>query len=267
MDGSSIALRGRLACHCLLVELPDQLVLVDTGFGLGDVRSPRPRLSAFFLMLVAPELREEMTAIRQIERLGLDPRDVRNIILTHLDFDHAGGIDDFPHATVHLMGVERAEARAQRSWLDRQRYRPAQWHRHTLWREYSAGAGENWFGFECVRSLEGLPPELLLVPLRGHTLGHAGVALDTPDGWWLQAGDAYFHRNEMDLAHPRCTPGLRFYQWMLEKDRAARLHNQQRLRDLKRDCAVHVHSSHDVKEFEVLAERSLGAPAHALVHV
>jgi glyoxylase-like metal-dependent hydrolase (beta-lactamase superfamily II) len=36
----------------------------------------------------------------QVQRLGFDPRDVRHIVLTHLDFDHAGGLDDFPHATV-----------------------------------------------------------------------------------------------------------------------------------------------------------------------
>ena len=37
-----------------------------------------------------------------------------------------------------------------------------------------------------------------MVPLPGHTLGHAGVAIDTPDGWLLNAGDAYFYRHEMD---------------------------------------------------------------------
>ncbi|HLM75875.1 MAG TPA: hypothetical protein VK459_24360, partial [Polyangiaceae bacterium] len=80
MDGfSSGSLRGRLACHCLLVEAGSQLVLIDTGFGLRDVADPFGRLSKFFLALVRPELREEMTAYRQIQRLGYDPRDVRHI--------------------------------------------------------------------------------------------------------------------------------------------------------------------------------------------
>jgi len=53
-----------------------------------------------------------------------------------------------------------------------------------------------------------------LVPLLGPTLGHAGVAIRAGGGWLLQGGDAYFHRDEMDLDRPSCTPGLRFYQRM-----------------------------------------------------
>lgn len=263
MDGRATSfLRGRLACHCLLIETADELVLVDTGFGTRDVHAPRPRLSAFFLALLAPELRESMTAIRQVQRLGFDPRDVRHIVLTHLDFDHAGGLDDFPHAHVHLLAAEREAALAQRTWLDRQRYRPMQWTRRSLWREYSSSSGERWFGFECVQDLAGLPPEILLVPLRGHTFGHAGVALRGAEHWMLQAGDAYFYHAEMDLERPYCTPGLRFYQWMMEKDRAARLHNQQRLRTLKREHGhiVQVLSSHDVREFERIAHRPAARP-------
>ncbi|HKX38302.1 MAG TPA: hypothetical protein VJN20_06600 [Burkholderiales bacterium] len=37
----------------------------------------------------------------------------------------------------------------------------------------------------------------------------------------------------MDAAQPRSTPGLRFYQWMMQKDRRARLANQERLREVK----------------------------------
>ena len=263
MDGRSWSLRGRLACHCLLIETPDHgLVLIDTGFGTGDVEHPRPRLSGFFLSLLKPDFRVQATAIRQIERLGFQAADVRHIILTHLDFDHAGGIDDFPRATVHVMAQEQSVARAQRTWLDRQRYRLQQWGSHALWREYRATEGERWFGFGQVRDLAGLPQEILMVPLPGHTHGHAGVAIDTGAGWVLQAGDAYFYHGEMDLQRPHCTSGLRFYQWMMEQDRGERLRNQQRLRELKRahGATVRILSSHDAVEFERVAHRPLTAP-------
>lgn len=188
----SIVRRGHLTCHCLLVEGDSSLVLVDTGLGLRDVENPKSRLSWFFLSLVSPRFREEMTAVRQVQRLGFDPRDVRHIVLTHLDFDHAGGLDDFPGATVHLLAAERDAAVAQKTWLDRQRFRPEQWSMQPEWRVYQAGEGEAWFGFNRVQALDGLPPDIItLVPLIGHTLGHAGVAVNRGDQWLLQAGDAY----------------------------------------------------------------------------
>jgi glyoxylase-like metal-dependent hydrolase (beta-lactamase superfamily II) len=265
MDGKSKSLRGKLACHCLLVEDGKNLILVDTGYGLRDVAAPRTRLSPFFLALLAPELREEMTAVRQIERLGFDPRDVRHIVLTHLDFDHAGGLDDFPHATVHMLTKERDAAMARKTTLDRMRYRPQQWSTSANWRTYESGGGDKWFGFERVRSLDGVTSDIALVPLVGHTFGHAGVAVRRDRDWLLLAGDAYFYWAEMDIARPRCTPGLRFYQAMMEKDRSMRLRNQRRLRALKRRHGneVSIISSHDRYEFEAYAHRPIDVPASA----
>lgn len=256
--------RGHLTCHCLLIETPQGLVLVDTGFGLHDVADPRSRLSAFFLALVKPAFREEMTAIRQIQRLGFDPRDVRHIVMSHLDFDHAGGLDDFPWASVHLLARERDEALKQATWMDRQRFRPQQWNFRDRWMVHHPAEGDTWFGFDSVSPVAGLD-DVLLVPLPGHTHGHAGIAVRDGGRWLFLAADAYFHEAEMHPT-PRCPPGLRFYQWMLEKDRAARLNNQHRLRALKAEegARCEVFCSHDVAEFERLAGRRAGLPAEAL---
>ena len=59
--------------------------------------------------------------MRQLEALGHDPADVRHIITTHLDLDHAGGIGDFPEAQIHLFASELAEARSP-GLLERARY-------------------------------------------------------------------------------------------------------------------------------------------------
>ena len=264
MDGlSKDALRGRLTSHCMLLETHDGLVLIDTGYGLRDVHDPHGRLAEFFLAMNKPELREEMTAIRQIERMGLDPRDVRHIVLSHLDFDHAGGLDDFPQATVHMLTDEERSATARKTALDRMRYRPQQWGTRERWTTYTAGAGERWFGFDCVRELAGLGSDILLVPLIGHTLGHAGVAVRGDSGWLFYAADAYFYHAEMDPQRPYCTPGLRFYQTLMEKDRRQRLLNQERLRALSREHGgeVTLFCAHDVREFERLSGRSHAVPA------
>jgi glyoxylase-like metal-dependent hydrolase (beta-lactamase superfamily II) len=256
-DGRSIGLTGRLVCHCLLIETDAHgLVLIDTGYGLRDVdhphRPPHPRITRAMRTMLNIKLREEETAIRQIEALGFSPADVRHIVLTHLDFDHAGGLEDFPGATIHLLEKEYSAATGPRTgFVPRNRYRPAQFNDVRNWRRYGS-TGEPWFGFDAVRDLEGLPPEILLVPLPGHTWGHAGVAIRKADGWLLHAGDAYFYRGEMRRARRKCTPGLRGYQTMMEVSRTLRMTNQERLRRLsieKRD-ELRILCAHDPVEFE-----------------
>lgn len=59
--------------HCLLVETDTGLVLVETGLGLDNIRHPAATLGADWVQMAEPALREDETAIRQIERKGLAP--------------------------------------------------------------------------------------------------------------------------------------------------------------------------------------------------
>ncbi len=258
-DGTTDGPLGHLVCHCLLIESDAGLVLVDTGFGVRDIAHPHRRLSEFFLKLNNIQLRLEETAESQVRGLGFDPKDVRHIVITHLDFDHAGGIEDFPNAAIHVTSREKDVAQAGRggAFVGRRRYRPQQWDEVLDWRLYPMGRGERWFGFDAVRDLDGLPPEILLVPLAGHTWGHCGVAVQADDGWLLHAGDAYFYRGEVGAEQPTCPPGLTGYQRLMEVDRAARLANQARLRKLSLEHGdeVRVFCAHDPVEFAVLSGR------------
>jgi glyoxylase-like metal-dependent hydrolase (beta-lactamase superfamily II) len=255
-DGTTEGAFAHMVCHCLLIETEAGLVLVDTGFGTRDIAHPTQRISPFFLNLCNVQLRPEETAISQLRARGFDPADVRHIVITHLDFDHAGGIEDFPNATVHITSRERDVALAGRggAFVGPRRYRPQQWDEVIQWQLYPFGGGERWFGFDAVRDLRGLPPEILLVPLSGHTWGHCGVAVQSDDGWLLHAGDAYFFRGEVGSEHPTCPPGMAGYQRLMEVDRRARLTNQARLRRLSIDHAdeVRVFCAHDRVEFDIL---------------
>jgi glyoxylase-like metal-dependent hydrolase (beta-lactamase superfamily II) len=102
-----------LACRCLLVRDGDRTILLEAGIG------------AFF----APALRERYGVVEDrhvlldsLADLGVNPGDIDLIVLSHLHFDHAGGLltrwrDDaplalaFPRATV-IVGAE-AWARAK----------------------------------------------------------------------------------------------------------------------------------------------------------
>jgi glyoxylase-like metal-dependent hydrolase (beta-lactamase superfamily II) len=243
-----------MVCHCLLAEGPRGLILVDTGLGLEDVRAPELRLGASFVRGMQPRLDPEETAARQLERLGFRADDVRDIVVTHLDLDHAGGLSDFPRAKVHVYDVEYAAAAAPRTWLERMRYRAIQWAHGPDWAlaPEPPAEGERWFGFECVRDLSGLPPEVLLVPLVGHSRGHCGVAVQGEGGWLLHAGDAYFYRGEVNLAGRRCPPGIDLFQRLVQVDGGARMRNQERLQELARERGgdVAIFCAHDPVELE-----------------
>ncbi len=219
--------KGHVVCHCLAIETGEGLVLVDTGFGIEDARNPRQLGAIFGLMNAEPK--PETTALKQLEALGFGAADVRQIVVTHLDPDHSGGLPDFPQAEVHILSTE-LDAALQPSFKDKLRYPAVHWKHGPRWVRHDRD-GDEWFGFESVRILPGLDSEVLLIPLFGHSRGHTGVALRTGDGWLLHCGDAYFNHGEIETP-PSCPPGLRFFQLLNADDGKARRRNRDRLQEL-----------------------------------
>lgn len=184
-----------LVCHVLLIESADGLVLVDSGYGLLDCAEPARRLGPF-RHAARPVLDPAETAARQVEALGFARADVRHIVLTHFDCDHIGGLADFPDAQVHVTAAEASGALREPTWRERMRYRSLQWSHGVKLVEHEAD-GETWRGFGAAKEvLDGIA----LIPLPGHTRGHACVAVDAGHRWVLHGGDAFFHRGILDGA-------------------------------------------------------------------
>lgn len=240
---------ARLVCHCLLIETGKELVLVDTGLGTDDVKQAKSRLGAPFVAMTRPRLDLAETAVEQVKALGYQPDDVRHIIPTHLDLDHAGGLPDFPGASVHVYKPE-LQAALHPSLREKLRYLPQHFSHGPKWVQHEE-ENENWFGFRGIRPIPGLDIDILLVPLIGHTRGHVGVAVKNGNKWVLHAGDAYFHHSTLD-AEPNMPPGLAMFEKVVQTDSATRLWNQQRLRDLKANHGdeVEIFCAHDPVEFD-----------------
>lgn len=239
----SVLEQGRIIAHCLLVRDADGLTLIDTGFGLDDMRNLR-QLGLIFNTLIRPQANESETAVEQVRALGFQPSDVRRIVVTHLDVDHAGGLPDFPDADVHVLAREH-DAAMSPGLLERERYVKAHWAHGPKWVRHDVD-GDDWFGFESVRLVPGAAEEIVLVPLYGHTRGHTGVAVRDGERWLLHCGDAYFHRDEMHTP-PSCPGGLRFFQSVNSVDNSARKRNAERLRELaaRADANVELFCAHD----------------------
>lgn len=168
---------------CLLIETNHGPLLVDTGFGTRDYLNPTPRMN-FILKAMRSKRDVNETAGQQIQRLGQKREDIRHIIQTHLHFDHAGGLSDFPDAHIHVHKPEHDHILVHRSW----EYLPDHWKHSPKWILHE-WKGEKWFDFEAIQ-LVGFEPEVWLVLLTGHTPGHIGVAVQDRQGWVFHAGDA-----------------------------------------------------------------------------
>jgi glyoxylase-like metal-dependent hydrolase (beta-lactamase superfamily II) len=176
----------------LLIETNDGLVLVDTGLGTDDYVHDSGILQLFKVITRMP-LDPDQAVIRQLTGLGYKLEDVRHIILTHMHFDHCGGLPDFPRAKVHVYRKEYEAFIGKKRQFTDLAYVPRHIAHGPDWVFYEDNGGK-WFDFEAMRLQ--FEPEMWLVPLLGHTRGLCGLAVKTGDGWLFQASDAAALFNE-----------------------------------------------------------------------
>jgi len=239
--------RGHMVAHCVLVETErDGLVLIDTGFGTRDVEG-KTGLSTAFKQLTGPTLDPAETAIAQIEALGYDVDDVRHLVVTHLDLDHAGGLPDFPAARVHLHSREHAAAMTRSHFKERERYLKAQWAHGPRWEVYTED-GDTWRGLPAVTRLRGLDADIGLLPMHGHSRGHSAVIVDAGPHWLVHAGDAYFHHHAVEGG--RVPFGFAAFERATQMDPAARRASVAALRQLRTSYDdIELFCAHDPHEF------------------
>lgn len=249
-------------CHCLLLESAGGLVLIDTGIGLKDVQRPLERIGRPLIDIAGFQFNEADTAVRQIEAMGLDPLCVTDIVLTHADPDHTGGLADFPNARVHISHEEHASLTTGMPPMPFPRYLPQHFDHQPNWHTYPASS-ERWFDLEARRvNLRHADCEVHLVPLIGHTWGHCGVAVREGGRWLLHVGDAYYLRAELDRDdHP--VSALARHNAVDDSLRVACI---ERLRGLARDHAelLDMIGYHDIAELPAhLHQRAAPTIRHA----
>lgn len=190
-------LRRQEGTTCLLVESDQGWVLVDTGLGLNSYFRPSGKMRFFFHTFgIIPD--PDFSAVRQLARLGIRSVDIRHIVLSHAHFDHAGGIPDFPLASVHLHAKEHQAIFHPKKLMEIAYHHPdfagiSDW---CLYHDIT----EKWLGWEAIR----LPfnPEMYLVPFFWHSRGHCGIAIRDGREWILYCGDAIPLNADFDI-----TPG------------------------------------------------------------
>jgi N-acyl homoserine lactone hydrolase len=188
---------GSVPVPAFAVEHPGLgLLLVDTGLHPAIPDDPAEGLGRIGARAFAVTMRPEWAVPAQLRGRGLEPGDVRVVVMTHLHYDHTGAASEFTQAP---FVVDQAEWAAARSSGLRKGYRRAHLDHRLDWRLIDFGAphvgSHETFG-RAVDMLGDGSIRLLSTP--GHSRGHLSVLLRLGAGReLLLTGDAAYARRSI----------------------------------------------------------------------
>jgi len=170
----------------LLVKTPDALVVIETGIGNKLTEKQRTIF----------RVREEWDIPGSLAGLGLSAEDIDYVILTHLDFDHAGGIVMQKSDGLSLTFPEAKHVIQKREWEDA--LNPNKRAAHSYW----AVNFELLKGSDDLHLVDGeaeVSPGVKTVLSGGHHRGHQIVLLES-------AGEKAIHMGDVLPTHVHFNP-------------------------------------------------------------
>jgi N-acyl homoserine lactone hydrolase len=181
-----------------LVEHPGAgRFLVDTGFHPSVAIDPKQNLGPVFGRLYDIDMRPEQAIPAQLRALGIDPHEIRLVVMTHLHLDHASAISEFTNAVFVLGQGEWQAVQGPRPTLHgyvRRQMAHAVDYREVVYDDRSVDSYSTFarsvdlFGDGSVR----------LVHTPGHSMGHQSLVLRLADREALVAGDAIYFLRTLD---------------------------------------------------------------------
>ncbi|MEM8691425.1 MAG: N-acyl homoserine lactonase family protein [Pseudomonadota bacterium] len=160
----------------------EEIILVDTGYDSAEAEARDRPIRMEPHLALAP--------------LGIKPEDVTTLIVTHLHYDHAGGLHLFPNATLHLQSAEMAYATGPCMCHDTLRMPFTATHIcDAIQRLYS---GRLVFHDGSAEVAEGVTVHCI----GGHSRGLQAVRVRTEAGWLVLASDAAHYYENLRLRKP-----------------------------------------------------------------
>jgi len=179
--------------YAWVIEHPEGIIVVDTGETARTAeKSYFPRWHPFYQLAAKLSVCPDDEIGPQLRRLGIAPRDVRWVVLTHMHTDHAGGLAHFPASEIL---VSRREYQATRGIAGQiQGYLPQHW--PTWFQPHLIDFAQQPVGPFAASYQLTSSGDVTLISTPGHTVGHLSVLVRDGDLSYFLAGDtSYTERN------------------------------------------------------------------------
>jgi N-acyl homoserine lactone hydrolase len=195
----SSANRWKVPCPAFLITHPSAgTVLVDTGLHPSIASDPKSNFGGLAVRVAAPELAQGEDVPAQLRSRGIDPSAVSVVVMTHLHYDHASAISEFPDSTIVVSEAEWIDATTG-SRPAMRGYRPAHYDFVFDYRTLDFGRGNisSYASFGRTFDLFG-DGSIRLAYLPGHSAGHMGVVARLAQRDFVIGGDAVYTARQIE---------------------------------------------------------------------